>query len=143
MEAGARMDPVLLSTFEASLERCCQHPTFLDQFYECFLASSSKVREKFSRTNFPRQKKALQASFQLLVMAAREGEGGPGVHLDDLAARHGASQLAIGAEYYDLWLDSLLTTVQACDPRYSPKVERAWEEVMGFGIGYLCSRYNG
>jgi hemoglobin-like flavoprotein len=137
------MDPVLLSTFEASLERCSKHPAFLDQFYDCFLASSSKVREKFIQTNFPRQKKALRASFELLVLAAREGEGGPGAHLASLAERHGASHLAIGAEYYDLWLDSLLTTVQACDPRYSPAVEKAWESVMGFGIRYLCSRYNG
>ena len=48
----------------------------------------------------------------------------------------------IGSEYYDLWLDSLLKTVRTCDPAWSEDVEKAWENVMGVGISYLCSRYS-
>jgi len=55
---------------------------------------------------------------------------------------HGERQLRIGAELYDLWLDSLLKTVKVCDAGWSEEVEQAWEAVMGIGIGYLCSRYN-
>jgi hypothetical protein len=33
--------------------------------------------------------------------------------------------------------------VRTCDPACSPEVEKAWEQVMGIGISYLCSRFHG
>jgi hypothetical protein len=48
----------------------------------------------------------------------------------------------VGAEFYDLWLDSLLKAVQASDPRWSPELGAAWERVMGVGIAYLLTRFN-
>lgn len=136
------MDSATLQTFEQSLARCTAHPGFLDRFYDLFLASSPKVREKFSGTDFVKQKQMLNASFNLMLRAAQNEGGGQLAYLDDLATRHGARQLAIGAELYDLWLDSLLAAVHACDPASSPEVEAAWEQVMGIGIAYLCARYN-
>ena len=136
------MDARTLRDFEESLERCSADPDFIDIFYGNFLGSSPKVREKFAGTDFDRQKQALRASFDTMLKAARDGENGPATHLEPLAERHGARQLKIGAELYDLWLDSLLKTVKACDPGWSEEVDQAWEAVMGIGIGYLCSRYN-
>ena len=136
MEAGT------LQSFEESLQRCLVDPDFLDIFYGNFLGSSPKVREKFAGTDFERQKQALRASFDTMLKAARDEEGGPETHLGPLADRHGARQLRIGAELYDLWLDSLLKTVKACDPGWSGEVEQAWEAVMLVGIRYLCTHYN-
>jgi len=68
---------------------------------------------------------------------------GPDAYLAGVAERHGAGQLEIGAELYDLWLDSLLATVKECDPEFSPEVEKAWEDVMMVGIQYLCRSYHG
>ncbi len=136
------MDIATLQTFEQSLARCTAQPGFLDRFYELFLASSPKVREKFAGTDFVRQKQMLNASFNLMLRAAQNEGGGQLAYLDDLATRHGAKQLAIGAELYDLWLDSLLEAVRGCDPGTSAAVEAAWEQVMGVGIAYLCARYN-
>ena len=136
------MDARTLRDFEESLERCSADPDFIDIFYGNFLGSSPKVREKFAGTDFDRQKQALRASFDTMLKAARDEVNGPAPHLEPLAERHGARQLKIGAELYDLWLDSLLKTVRACDPGWSESVEQAWEAVMGIGIGYLCSRYN-
>jgi len=136
------MDAATLHLFETSLARCTANPEFLDRFYQTFLGSSPKVREKFANTDFEKQKRMLYASFNLMLRAAQnEGSGTPD-HLEDLAHRHGAKQLAIGADLYDLWLDSLLGTVRACDPACSPGIELAWEKVMGIGIKYLCERYN-
>lgn len=135
------MDPASLQTFEASLERCVSHPGFLERFYEVFLASSPKVREKFAHTDFAKQRAALQASFTLILQAARQEGGAPPTYLDSLAHRHGASQLAVGAEFYDLWLDSLLVAVRAWDPAWRPEVAVAWERVLGVGIAYMCSRF--
>jgi hemoglobin-like flavoprotein len=131
-----------LVAFEASLERCSADPDFLDIFYGNFLGSSPKVREKFAGVDFDRQKRALRASFDMMLLAARDDGHDPGTYLRDLADRHGARQLRIGAEHYDLWLDSLLKTVKACDPGWSPDVEQAWEAVMGIGIRYLCEHYD-
>jgi hemoglobin-like flavoprotein len=136
------MDESTLEVFRQSLERCSAEPRFLDLFYRTFLASSPKVSEKFADTDFEQQQRALHGSFHLMLRAAREEDQGPPAFLDQLAQRHSAGQLAVGAEYYDLWLDSLLKAVRACDPVHSPAVEQAWEQVMGIGIRYLCSRYH-
>ena len=136
------MDHAILERFEDSLRRCNADPDFLDRFYERFLRSSPKVREKFLGTDFIRQKRMLQASLQLLLVAAQDDSKRPTPYLDEVAARHSASQMAIGAELYDLWLDSLLATVREVDPSWGPEVEQAWETVMTVGISYLVSRYN-
>jgi hemoglobin-like flavoprotein len=136
------MDAGTLRAFEESLARCFADPDFLDIFYGNFLGSSPKVRERFAGTDFDRQKQALRASFETMLNAAREGENGLDSWLGPLAERHGARQLRIGAELYDLWLDSLLKSVKACDVAWTTDVEQSWEAVMGIGIRYLCEHYN-
>ncbi|MDX1630653.1 MAG: globin [Thermoanaerobaculia bacterium] len=136
------VDPEVLEVFERSLERCGRDRTFLDRFYERFLASSPKVEEKFAETDFEHQKRALRASFHVLLLAAEDPES-PGAreYLEHLAQRHSASEMDIGAELYDLWLDSLLETVRESDPEFDSGIEEAWEDVMGVGIRFLVSRY--
>jgi hemoglobin-like flavoprotein len=136
------VDERALTQVEESLRRCNTDPGFLDRFYERFLTSSSKVREKFAGTDFVRQKRMLQASLQLLLVAAQDDGKRPTPYLDAVAARHSASQMAIGAELYDLWLDSLLSTVREVDPGWNAEVEDAWERVMTIGIAYLVTRFN-
>ncbi len=136
------MDEATLAVFDASLERCNAKSGFLDLFYEKFLASSPKVKEKFSSTDFVRQKSALRESFNLMMLAARDEETGPARHLKDLAARHSRRDLNIGSEFYDLWLDSLLATVKEWDPEFDPKIEAAWESVMTIGIGYMMANFD-
>ena len=136
------MEARTLRTFEESLARCLADPDFLDIFYGNFLGASPKVREKFAGTDFDRQKAALRASFDTMLQAARDEEKGPETFVGPLAERHGSRQCRIGAELYDLWLDSLLKTVKACDPGWSEDVDQAWEAVMGVGIRFLCEHYN-
>lgn len=134
------MEERILGVFDASLMRCYAVPDFLDQFYFRFLASSPKVREKFGGTNFIRQKRALRASLQLLGLAAEDEATGPEHYLKDLAVQHDQKHLDIGAELYDLWLDSLVATVRECDPLFDSEVEAAWEQVTMVGIHYLISK---
>ncbi len=136
------MDETILSRVEDSLRRCNTDASFLDRFYERFLGSSPKVREKFAGTDFVRQKRMLLASLQMLLVAARDDGKRPMPYLDAVAARHGVSQMAIGAELYDLWLDNLLATVRETDPAWTTAVEHAWEDVLTVGILYLVTRYN-
>jgi hemoglobin-like flavoprotein len=136
------MEEKVLERCEDSLHRCNADADFLNRFYERFLRSSPKVREKFRGTDFTRQKRMLQASLQMLLVAAQDDGQRSMPYLDEVAARHSASQLAIGAELYDLWLDSLLATVRETDPLWSAEIEHAWESVMTVGIAYLVSRFN-
>jgi hemoglobin-like flavoprotein len=136
------MDERVIRTFDESLRRCDTNPRFLDLFYQKFLSSSPKVKEKFAQTDFERQKRLLRASFYLILLASEDQETGPERYLDHLSALHSASDLDIGSELYDLWLDSLLEAVQESDPEYGPEVEDAWERVMGIGINYMVSHYH-
>ena len=124
------------------MARCTGNPDFLSLFYELFLASSPKVRDKFAATDFAKQKAVLQSSLTLMLRAATEEDAGLPTYLDDLAHRHGASGMGIGAELYDLWLDQLLVAVKVCDPEWTPEVAAAWEQIMTVGIRYLCDRYH-
>ena len=136
------MDPKILETFDRSLGRCYASVGFMDRFYERFLAMSPKVREKFVSTDFVRQKRALHASFHMMLLAAGDGEEGPERHLQNLALSHSRYQLGIGAEFYDYWLDSLLAAMREFDDEWTPEVEKAWEQVMGVGIKYLLLHYD-
>jgi len=135
------MDKETLQRFDDSLRRCNSNPKFLDHFYDRFITSSPKVREKFKYTDFVRQRRALRASLHLMPLVAEDPENGPARYLGDLAFRHSKEQLDIGAELYDLWLDSLLETVKECDPEFSPEVSSAWEDVMMVGIQYMLKKY--
>jgi len=135
------IDEPTLKTFDESLARCNRDPRFMDRFYDIFLASSPKVKEKFAQTDLVRQKTALRASLSAMLLAAKDEKAGPPQYLPDLAERHSSRQLKIGAELYDYWLDSLVAAVKESDPKFSPDVADAWERVMMVGIGYLLSRY--
>lgn len=134
------MEAATLETFDGSLRRCDANAGFLDLFYERFLASSPEVRARFENTDFDSQKRALRGSLDQLRRAARHGH--PEKHLLRLAELHGAHRLNIGAELYDLWLNSLLETVEQCDPAYGPEVAAAWEAVTAVGIRFLLSHYH-
>lgn len=136
-----QIDERTLRTFSESLGRCNGSPAFVKRFYEIFLASSPKVKEKFAQTDFVRQREALSASLNAMLLAAKDPGGGPERHLHGLAERHSSRQLNIGAELYDLWLDSLLAAVKEFDPISGPEVQEAWEKVMMVGVSYLLSRY--
>jgi hemoglobin-like flavoprotein len=124
-----------------SLDRCVENPVFLDRFYEVFLASSPKVREKFAHTNFTRQKVALQWSLRGMVSLTMGADAEMEAHLGEVAEEHSREKLGIGAELYDLWLDSLLQTVKECDPQCDEELLASWESVMQVGIRYFLARY--
>jgi len=136
------VDRAKLKVFDDSLRRCNAREDFLDLFYETFLTSSPMVREKFARTDFVHQKRALRASLHMMLLAAENEGSGPERYLKDLARQHSKGALDIGAELYDLWLDSLIKTVQECDPQFSPEIEAAWEEVMMIGVRYMLGHYH-
>ena len=87
-----------------SLSRCNKDAGFLDRFYEHFMGSSAEIRDKFSNTDFEKQKKVLSDSLFLMLTAAGTKEGFAHAQLEKLAHRHSRNELNIKPEWYDLWL---------------------------------------
>ena len=131
-----------VEVFLASLKRCLAVPGFMDDFYEGFVASSEEVREKFKDTDMKRQAQMLADSLYVVANAVQGEEGSPARwELPNIAVRHSRTGRDIRPGLYDLWIGCLLETARAHDPRFGPEVERAWQEVLGFGADFMRQRY--
>lgn len=125
-------------TVMQSYGRCCAKADFFDDFYQHFLASSPKVREKFVNTDMVGQKRLLRQGILNLVMYAR---GMPDTKLKALGQTHNRHGFDIGPELYDIWLHSLLSTIKKHDQHYSPEIADAWKDVLIKGINVIKAHY--
>ena len=130
----------MLEVYTESLQRCLDHPQFLDRFYELFLASSEEVRKKFEQTDFPAQKRALRKSLLDASWIAIPGAESR-AELVRLAETHSRQQRDIAPRLYDFWLDSLVRAVAETDPGCSLDVELAWRCVLRQVIDFVKARY--
>ena len=124
-----------------SLGRCIQTPAFLDRFYELFIGSSEAIRKKFEKTDFDRQKKMLQDSLFVMLVAAGTSTGPARRELSKLTDRHSRQQLGIDPGWYDIWLRCLVQAVSEHDPEYRPELDDAKRESLKDGIELMKSRY--
>lgn len=132
------MQPADVEPFLASLKRCLARPDFLTHFYEQFIASSEEVREKFRNTDMKRQVRMLEDSLFVVAVAVQGEEGSLArADLPRIAARHGRQQLDIPPGLYDLWTDCLIASARHHDPAFSDDLERAWREVLAFGVRFM------
>jgi hemoglobin-like flavoprotein len=133
-----------IDVFKASLRRCLGPPTFLERFYELFLASSPEVKEKFKNTDFERQKVALRDSFFVMETVGESAPGSPPwASLRELGVTHDRHHRNIRPELYDVWLRCLIQAVSEYDPEFSEEVEQAWRETLRIGIDHMRSAYEG
>lgn len=112
---------------------------FFRRFYENFLASSPRVREKFAETDMERQAAVLQKGLYHLIsfyLTKNDNQ-----YLLDIALSHGSDNYEIEADLYDLWLDALLKTVEELDPEYDRDLRLAWQIVMAPGILFMKHHY--
>lgn len=121
-----------------SYGRCCASPTFFDDFYRSFLASSAEVRAKFVNTDMTGQKQLLRQGILNLVMYSR---GLPDTKLRALGASHARSGLDIRPELYELWLAALLQTIREHDRECTAQTLQTWREALGKGIAVIQSHY--
>ena len=131
-----------VDTFLASLKRCLATPDFMHRFYDSFTASSEEVRDKFRKTEFPRQTRVLADSLYALAVAAQgSGDSIAWSELTRLAERHDHVHLDIRPELYDTWLECLVSTARVFDPEMTPDIETAWRKMLAVGIEHMRSRY--
>ena len=113
---------------------------FFSEFYTQFLAASPKVKEKFMHTNMKKQQKMLKQSLYHMLnffVYKRASD-----YIQNIAKIHSKKGIDIEPKYYDLWLDSLVATVQKLDPKYDQDVGLAWKITMSMGITYMKDMYD-
>ena len=129
--------------FHLSYWRATQHTmkgvAFVDAFYDNFLASSPEIASRFNHTNFDSLKRMLPLS--IVHVAKFYPTRTPDVLLRVLAARHSQRDLNVRPELYDTWIDALLETVKAFDPKWDELTGEAWRRVLEPGVAYMKSRY--
>jgi hemoglobin-like flavoprotein len=130
-----------LERFHDSLTRCLSVAGFLQSFYDRFLNSSPEIAVRFRHTDFVKQQRILQASLHMTILAAH-GAPEAEAHLRRLATRHSRHELDIPAPLYRVWLDCLIETVRATDPRFEPELDGIWREMMEPGIKLMIAAYD-
>ena len=126
--------------FNDSYARCNSRPDFLNRFYEIFFTSSEKAAKKFEHTDVEKQAAILKSSLHMMALSASGNPEGK-EHMEGLAERHSRRDLDIEPEFYDVWLDCLVKTVEEFDPRFDENIGKAWRKVMKPGIDFMKSRY--
>lgn len=112
---------------------------FFDTFYRNFLDSSPVVAEKFENTDMSQQREMLRVSLDHMVYFAIDKEETS--EIARVAGIHAKSRTDIPARLYELWLDSLLSTVSAFDPEYDERVDAAWRDALAPAIDYMKGYY--
>ena len=130
-----------LAHFDDSLTRCTREPRFLERFCALFFASSDEVLQKFSQTDVQKQRRVLQASLYMVMLAAADSPKSA-VHLALLATLHSQAHLDIPPHLYDLWLDCLVQAVTECDHQWTPATETVWRSMMANGLAFMKARYH-
>lgn len=125
---------------QQSYGRCCMSSTFFDDFYNDFTKTSPKVREKFAKTDFVKQKKALRQGLTFVVMYY-SGASLAGKVIKELGESHNRQHLNIEPELYQFWTDALLRTVKKNDRNMNPQLEDAWKKVLAKAVDAIKSAY--
>src|SRR5690554_4079027 len=121
-----------------SYGRCCRKDDFFVDFYDFFMASSDAVRNRFVNTDMPAQRHLLRNGVMQIILVAR---GMSDRKLRDLGESHSRKRMDIKPEWYALWEESLLKTVRAHDPEWTPELQQAWREVLKPGIDLIRGAY--
>ena len=122
--------------FRQSLERCSRARAFFDRFHERFQVSSAPVRFRLQAREYERQHDSLKTSFYYILLISGL-KLTPAKKLGEIGKTNAPRRTNIDREMYRLWLGGLLETVKECDPQFDGTVERAWREVIEFGINHL------
>ena len=133
----------LLARFRAHFDTWVGDPyneAFVSRFYSHFLGRSQEVAERFAATNMSMQKTMLHDSLHDL----RDFTSDPTArrNLQRVAEQHDRAHANIPPRLYDLWLDSLITTLKDFDPDFDQLTERAWREALAPGIALMKGAYN-
>lgn len=119
-----------------SLGRCVECPTFVERFYELFMASSPKVGELFRDTDFERQKRVLKDSLYVMLVAAGTTKGPAHDEIERLAKFH--RDIGVSHDMLSLWLDALVEAAREHDTHFTDELEKDWRASLAGPIELLA-----
>lgn len=125
-----------LDEVTASYHRCRADESFIDTFYDVFLAKSPEIAKKFVHTDFKHQKLMLRESL-LEMLCLEQGLDGSREEIELLGRRH--NDLQITAEMYTMWMDSLCEAVEKHDPQCTKELTQKWRVAMQPGIDLMIA----
>ncbi len=125
---------------KASYARCCGSDAFFEAFYRNFFAACPEAEPLFARTDFARQIRLLRHAIGLLLIFGAQPEEEPTV-LSRVAERHSRRDLAVRAELYGPFVDSLIETVAQFDAEFTDEVSDAWRRTIAPAVAYMQSKY--
>jgi hemoglobin-like flavoprotein len=134
------LDQATMAAAKASYDRCCAAQHFFEDFYRNFFSRCPQAKAMFAHTDFARQNKLLQHAFGLLLIFPNQSDGEPTI-LTRVAERHSRRELGVDPSMYQPFIEALIDTVRACDPRFTPAVESAWRQTVHKGVAYMQAKY--
>jgi hemoglobin-like flavoprotein len=121
--------------FHESYQRCNIDNEFLEDFLCDFCDKNPRFQERFSQVDIESQAKMLKASIILIYNA--KGNAAVRSTVTNLAFRHKEMNLSISEYEFDLWVDSLISTVATHDPIFNRSIENAWRETLKSGLAIM------
>lgn len=121
-----------------SYGRSCKTEDFFEDFYRNFLDKSPVIRDMFKNTDMSAQRALLRSGVLWLIMHAR---GMPDTKIRALGESHNRHHYNVHPEYYALWLDALIETLQWHDPAFSVELEMTWRRVLQPMIDRIAGMY--
>jgi truncated hemoglobin YjbI len=134
----ADYDYIFTTSYTRAISKADQ-TAFSHRFYEEFIESSPVIAAKFEGTDMEHQARMLMLSLRHLSTFHL---GGPDSDImNEIGKQHSKRDLNIEPQMYDDWLDSLVETVRAFDPKFDDEVELAWRMSMAAGIAFMRFHY--
>ncbi|HSF15739.1 MAG TPA: globin [Vicinamibacteria bacterium] len=137
MARAVPVNPDAIQRTRESLGRCVECETFLQRFYELFMASSPEVAELFSKTDFERQKRMLRDSLYVMLVAAGTTKGPAHQEVQRLAKLH--RDLGVTRDMFTLWLDALIEAAREHDTHFTKELENEWRISLAGPIAIMKS----
>jgi hemoglobin-like flavoprotein len=138
------MDPNRVQLIQQSFGRCLLNQSleksFLDAFYEEFLASDPRIKPMFLKTDMEKQRNLLRQGLSMLIMYGT-GSALAKSAVEQLASKHDRKHLAIDPGMYRLWMKSLLACIKRYDQKYDDSLNDIWTEVLNLGIDVMKEAY--
>ena len=111
--------------------------SFYKRFYEILISGDQRIADLFEKTFMNLQREMLKQSMTHIMSFSATLE--PSKELIELAEMHGRGKLKIPPEFFDIWLESMIKTVEEFDPKFDENVEIAWRVMMAPGVAFMQS----
>ncbi|UEX76487.1 globin [Sediminicurvatus halobius] len=94
------------------------------------MVSHPAMRPMFARTHWGHQRRALRRGITAAMLYAGGSELTHGTMRTMAEVHSRRGRAPVDPELYQFWIESLITTVAECDPRYAPELEPRWRQAL-------------